>query len=350
MNVKPRLFATAAALVQSMDSKGGAPVNTVMITGASGFIGADLLRELREDYRIAAIGRTFKARQDHTHIRYVQGDLLTLTDAELLAGLPEGAAELCIHAAGQAHIAQSGNAAELFQKNNVDATEAALRLAAKAGVRKFILISSAVVYNGDETDLYERSKRSAEARVRDFCQRRGIAFVIVRPVMVYGEDEPGGYCRAVVRQLRRGYYLLPNSGKKPRPLVYVRNVSYMIREAMTASDYDNDILLARDNEILTLRDFCQCVLRQTGMSARLIPVPAWLVKTAIVGVNLVQLTGLLKRIKVRSLRNLNVTPHYPLSEANARLVQRLPFTAEKGITRTIASMENASQVNASPDR
>lgn len=310
----------------------------MILTGASGFIGNDLLRELKENYTIIAIGRTFKAANRHPHIQYCVGDLLQLGSNGAMAGLEGVRPDLFVHAAGQAHIAPTGDAGALFRRNNVSATEAALRLAVQVRARKFIHISSAVVYNHNPYDLYENSKREAEAKVIQICGENGIPYVIVRPAMVYGEHEPSGYTATLMRRVRRGYCLLPNGGTRPKPMIYIKNLSYLIRQAGEDGSCASTVVLARDRELLTLRDIYDHIQRSIGKTCTLIPVPAPIVKSVIIAVNLLNRAGFLKKVQVRSLRNLNVQVQYPMDESNERLVESLPYTAAQGWDATVASL------------
>ncbi|WP_240421729.1 NAD-dependent epimerase/dehydratase family protein [Paenibacillus periandrae] len=307
-------------------------MKTILVTGASGFIGSDILRELQNDYGLIALGRNFKKKEPHTNIHYVTGDLNQLNLDDIRADLPtELQIDVCIHSAGQAHIAQTGNADFMFMRNNIDATIAVLHLALEAKVSKFVLISSVVVYNNDPSDIYEQSKRKAEEYVTAFCKQHQITFIIIRPTMVYGKNEPSRYFADLINKMGRGYYLLPNSGNKIMNMVYIKNVSFIIRKTLEWDSYNNSIIVARDHEQLTLREWCSQLKGVINKECYLIPIPTLIVKILIIAINLVQKIGLLKRFKVRSLRNLNTQVQYPLSVQNASLVAALPYTAQEGM-------------------
>lgn len=313
-------------------------MKSMILTGAGGFVGSELLRTMCNRYRIVALARTRKeSLPQYPGVLYRFGDLLELAADNVLDALPDRRADLFVHAAGQAHISQTGDAGAWFARNNVTATEAALRLAVQAKVGKFILISSAVVYNENPNDLYERSKREAEERVVRICRLSGISCVIVRPVMVYGENEPGGYTAGMIGRIFKGWVLLPHSGRKLKPMIYVKNLSYLVCKAAEFDTGERAILLARDREAWTPRKLYGFVSGRLGRSCRFVPVPTLAVKAAIIAVHLLQTAGLLRRMQVRSLRHLNRDVRYPLDERNEALIAGLPYTAEEGWSATVSS-------------
>ena len=119
----------------------------ILVTGATGFIGKALCETLRKggfDLRAAVRQKNNKMPCDCEIVEI--GDIGPQTDwQKALAGI-----DIVIHLAGQTHILKDtvDNSLTAFRKVNVLGTERLARMAAKAGVKRFIFISSVKV-NGD---------------------------------------------------------------------------------------------------------------------------------------------------------------------------------------------------------
>jgi nucleoside-diphosphate-sugar epimerase len=122
-------------------------IATVLVTGAGGFIGAELLRQLavRPDLHVIAIDSNVSGRPSSQRLRWVNGDLCEVDCRReaLAAGV-----DAIIHLA-----AVPGGAAEadptLSQRVNIDATLDLLREAARPGHAPRIVFSSTIAVFGD---------------------------------------------------------------------------------------------------------------------------------------------------------------------------------------------------------
>jgi nucleoside-diphosphate-sugar epimerase len=310
----------------------------VIVTGASGFVGKELLRELAGDYEVLAISRSFKHRQASSTITYIPADLADMSPDSLLAFLPGGNADFLIHAAGQVHTEQSKENKALFVRNNVHATENTLRLGLLASIKKFIYISSVAVYNDNPNDSYEQTKRAAESLVIHTCKEHGIAYVIIRPVIIYGLHGPSGYIESTLAQMKKGYYLLPNSGQKPQYLVYVRNLAFIVRNILLSDKYDDTIIVARDQDVFAQMELADSIREISNLPCKFVTIPTSIVKIMIIVINLFKGLGLFKGLQVRSVRKLNTKVEYPMSPLNEELITRLPYRLEEGLKKTVSDI------------
>ena len=153
-----------------MDSSGAASKPVVALTGATGFIGRHLLRELpKRGYRLRVLLRR-PTEVPLESASAVIGDLARPQNmSEALAGV-----DAVIHSAGLAH-AMSGLPEDDYRLLNTDATVHLAQAAQRAGVRRFVFLSSIRAQCGpvaervltedmepQPTDAYGRSKLAAE--------------------------------------------------------------------------------------------------------------------------------------------------------------------------------------------
>ncbi len=133
--------------------------------------------------------------------------LESLEDETILEQAAAGC-DSVIHLAALAH--QRGSAADRtaeFMRVNAEGTRRLARASARAGVRRFIFVSSiAAVCTRSEapvdeqtpcapTDPYGGSKLAAEAAVLTELQGPGTDWCILRPPLIYGPDNPGNMQR-----------------------------------------------------------------------------------------------------------------------------------------------------------
>jgi len=187
-------------------------VTRVFLTGGSGLIGGALAGWLAErGDELVALARSDAAERALAArgARVVRGDLL---DEDALADGMAGC-ELLYHVAGINTMCPDDPAA-LFHVN-VRGAEMAVRAAARAGVRRVVLTSSAASlgeahgtvgredspHRGTYLSVYERSKHEGEVAAFAAARRAGVELVSVNPSSVQGPGRAGGTGRIMIAYL-----------------------------------------------------------------------------------------------------------------------------------------------------
>lgn len=205
-----------------------------LVTGASGFIGARLLFALSADgVPLRMLSRIRRNQQNA-----VIGDL---KDAVSLTSACESVSTV-FHCAGYAHAFSAVNRREavLHHEINFEGTRNLADAAGKAGVRRFVFLSSVKAmaepgnccvnedYAGLPDTDYGRAKLAAEEAVLQAGARYGMHVVNLRLAMVYGAGGRGNLER-MGRLIRLGVFPpLPETGNH-RSLVHVNDVVSAIR-------------------------------------------------------------------------------------------------------------------------
>ncbi|HEY6132052.1 MAG TPA: NAD-dependent epimerase/dehydratase family protein [Halioglobus sp.] len=189
-----------------------------LVSGATGFIGRELCQHL------AAHGNTVIALSKNgapldSGVSTVALDLtVSDPDSELLRGV-----EVFFHLAGIAHRqAQQSD----YEQLNCAATVRLARLAATAGVRCFIFLSSVKAMGSPPSaevrtesactrprDFYGLSKWQAERALREQFANNRMSVVIVRPALVYGANVKGNL-KLLASAVRRGLPRPPEVGTR----------------------------------------------------------------------------------------------------------------------------------------
>lgn len=306
----------------------------VAVTGASGFIGSHVVRDLAErGARVFAISRgaspEISGRVDRRAIR----DYAAPDEARAaIAG-----ADTVVHLAARAHVMREDakDPEAEFMRANVDSTRALLGAAAAAGVRSFVLLSSiAAVRTSSEGVIdertapapdtpYGRSKLVAEALLRGADE--GMTAIALRPPLVYGPGMKGNPLR-LWRLIASGLPLPVGAFQNRRSFLFVGNLTDAIARAIQARGSAAGVYTIADAESVSTRELAQRIAASLDRPARVLAVPPVLLRAlaAVPG-------GPLNR---DMLERLGGSLRIDSSAFGRATGWRQPFTLEEGIART----------------
>jgi UDP-4-keto-D-FucNAc 4-reductase len=248
----------------------------IVVTGASGFIGRELVQRARE--------------AGHVVVPLSRGDATmhgTYEDADALARAFSGS-DAVVHLAARAH--RGGTDADF--ECNVRATRAVARAASAAGVRRLVFLSSIGV-NGNVTRLkpfdegdtpapvepYARSKLRCEQEVQAILAGSPTQWTIARPPLVYGSEAPGNFAR-LMAAVARGVPLPLRSVRNERSLLDICNLADVVLLCASHPEAAGELFLLADDESLSTPEIIRCIARGLGRPARLWSAPPALLKTA----------------------------------------------------------------------
>ena len=255
----------------------------IALTGATGFVGRHLVRDLtRRGYRIRALLRRPSEVPPETQSAVV-GDLAK--PRHMAEALRE--VDMVIHSAGLAH-AMSGAPEDDYRAANIDATRALAAAAERAGVARFVFLSSIRAQSGPAsesvlteadppapTDAYGRSKLAAERCLAE----TGLDWVALRPVLVYGEGVKGNM--AALLRLARSPYPLPLGGLPGRrSLLALENLAEAVDVVLRHEGRLARPLVVADPEPLSIPGIVTAMREGLGRRPGLLPVPAGLLGAA----------------------------------------------------------------------
>ncbi len=309
----------------------------ILLTGASGFLGGPLSDRLDRNSRFV-LTRAVRRKESLKDSRDV------LIDG-LHAGTDWAAAlngqDVVVHTAARAHIMKDEVPDSLaeYRKVNVEGTLNLARQAAKAGVSRFIYISSIKV-NGEQTPLgkpftaddvpapedpYGVSKLEAENGLHEIASETGMEVVIIRPPLVYGPGVKGNFA-SMIKLVEKGLPLPLGAIHNKRSLVALDNLVDLIITCIDHPAAANQVFLAGDGQDVSTTELLRGVGRAMGKPARLIPVPAGMLMFG---------AGLLgkKAVAQRLLGSLQVD----ISKARNLLGWEPPLSVEEGLRRCFVS-------------
>lgn len=258
----------------------------ILVTGAGGFAGRAVCARLAGDgfpiRRVLRAGGSAVTADD-----VAVDDIGSDTDwTRALSGV-----DAVVHLAARVHVMRDTAADPLaaFRQTNVAGTKALARAAARAGVRRFVFVSSVKV-NGERTgehpfterdtprpqDAYGISKWEAEQRLAEVAAGTGMAVTVLRPPLMYGPGVKGNFL-SLMRAVSRGWPLPLASIRNARSLLYVGNLADAIACCLGDRRPGLRTYLLSDREDLSTPELVRRLAAQFGRSPRLLPVPpGWL--------------------------------------------------------------------------
>ncbi|QZQ54908.1 NAD-dependent epimerase/dehydratase family protein [Curtobacterium sp. TC1] len=260
---------------------------TVLVTGASGFLGQATAAAVRDAGHEV---RTFQRRP--SGVAGVQDVAGTMTDDAAVVRAVDGV-DAVVHLAAKVSLA--GDPAD-FARVNVDGTRALVDAARRAGARRFVFVSSpSVAHTGSSLvgagagvaepqharGDYARTKAAAELLALD-ADAPGFAVVAVRPHLVWGPGDTQLIGR-IVERARAGRLPLLDSGAALIDTLYVDNAaSAMVAALEHAADDDvhGNAYVVTNGEPRPVADLLTGICAASGVAAPRWHVPASVARVA----------------------------------------------------------------------
>lgn len=255
----------------------------IALTGATGFIGQHLLNELpKRGYRIRVLLRR-PSEVPAGASSAVIGDIAS--PHNMAAALRD--VDMVIHSAGLAH-AMSGRPEDDYRTINTEATVRLAQAAQRAGVKRFVFLSSIRAQTGptaegvvteardpQPTDPYGRSKLEAERGLSEL----GLDWTALRPVLVYGPGVKGNM--AALLALAQSPWPLPLGGlSAKRSLLSLDNLAAAVDTVLKAPGPLRRPFIVADPEPVTIPDMVAAMRQGLGRAPGLVPVPAFVLRGA----------------------------------------------------------------------
>jgi dihydroflavonol-4-reductase len=316
-----------------------------LVTGATGFIGGNLVRELLEqgfDVRVLVRDTSSRTNIDGLDVEVAIGDL---TDRRSLDKALDGCHVLFHAAAAYTFWASDPSA---VYRTNVEGTRNILLAAQTAGIEKIVYTSTestiGIVGHGLGTEehvadikslagAYKKSKLLAERLALEMCDR-GMPITIVNPTMPLGawDVKPTPTGQVIVDFLNGRMPAYVNTGLN---VIDVRDLVKGHVAALERGRVGERYTLGNLN--LTLRDLLGILETVTGIKASNVRIPIWLALGAAYVDEFVRGTLLNKppRIPIPAVKTARKFRHFDCSKALREL--SLPQTPiEEAIGHAVA--------------
>ncbi len=231
-------------------------MKTLLFTGATGFLGSNVLPLLKEKYKV----ETLALDENATYNVNLVTDIIKLNKKY----------DVILHAAGKAHVIPKTDAEiKLFYDINLEGTKKVCTALEEVGLPKsFIFISTVAVYGCDIGEMitedhplngdspYAKSKIMAEQFLQEWCKKNNVVLTILRPSLIAGKNPPGNL-GAMIKGIESGRYLSIAGGVSKKsvmmacdlanvlPLCEERGGVYNICDDSYPSFHELELLISR---------------------------------------------------------------------------------------------------------
>lgn len=199
----------------------------LLFTGATGFLGSNVLPLLKENYEVDTLALDDKATYN----------INLVTDGIKL----NKKYDVVLHAAGKAHVVpRTPEEEKLFYDINLGGTKKVCSALEIVGVPKsFVFISTVAVYGCDIGEMiteehplngtipYAKSKLLAEEFLQEWCKKNNVVLTILRPSLIAGKNPPGNL-GAMVKGISTGKYLSIAGGVSRKSVLMACDIAKVI--------------------------------------------------------------------------------------------------------------------------
>ena len=307
-------------------------LNQVLVTGANGFVGQVLVAALNEqNINVVCVGRNES--KANTKIFFAVPDFCALQVWQK----PLSGCVTVIHLAARVHVMQdtAKNPLQEFLAVNLHGTVNLAQAAAKAGVKRFVFVSSVKV-NGEFTenqpfsesdipqpqDAYAISKWEAEKALRQIEKETGMEVVIVRPPLVYGAGVKANFA-SLLKVVNKKLPLPLASVQAKRSLIYVGNLVDVIIVCASNPKAAGQTYLVSDGDALTMPQLIKNMAFALNKRSYILPFPVSMMRL------LAKVVG-----KTSSVDRLTQSLVIDGSKIRQELDWKPPFTMDQGLKLT----------------
>jgi nucleoside-diphosphate-sugar epimerase len=290
--------------------------NTIFITGASGFVGKNLLKEFENLY-------TFSI--------FEKGDIISITQ------------DTVIHLAGKAHDLKNASSKDEYYVVNTELTNAIFDKFIESNARVFITLSS-VKAAADSLDIvltenhipnpithYGKSKLHAEEYILSKEIPQGKRVYILRPCMIHGPGNKGNL-NLLYKIVRKGLPWPLGAFENKRSFCSIDNLCFILNELISNDSIPSGVYNIADDEPIATNDLIKLIAESQGKKHRILNIPVYLIK-------FFSKIGDIIKLPLNTERLNKLTETYIVSNNKVKnaINKPLPFSAKDGLMKTLNS-------------
>lgn len=328
-----------------------------LVTGAAGFLGRYILDVLqRKDFEIVTVVRPTS---DVKYLKEKNAKLIVgdLRDKKCLAEAVKGV-NVIVHAA-----ATLRGKWEDFYEINVESTRSLLELAVREEAKRFVFISSIIVYDHTsaaaghsfseempyeqkQQTYYCKTKIEGEKLVTSYHEKHHLPTVILRPGALYGKHGPLFVSRLGL-PAGGSRYLIIGNGNLPLPLSHVESVAKAVWLSIAQESAVGKIYNVVEDDSLSQKEFFKGVRSLVNPKFSTLTLPYLFARfLAITSDRLFGQVGMKSPLNLSYLR-ICATPFY---YSNAKIKTELGWQPQTDVKSSVYDMMRWHQERTRPKR
>ena len=296
-------------------------MNTVLITGATGFVGKNLVKYL--------VSNQFIVKE--TSIRF--GDDISVPKVNTI-----------IHLSGKAHDLKNVANVNDYYESNFELTKHLYDAFLKSDAEKFIFLSSVKAAVDVTEDIllenvkpnpqthYGKSKLLAEDYIQNQVIPENKSFVILRPCMIHGPHNKGNL-NLLYQFVKKGLPYPLGAFENRRSFLSIDNLSFIVKNIID-SPIQSGIYNVSDNGSISSNELINIIANSLKKKNRIIKIPKKVI------FNLAKVADFL-RLSLNSDKLLKLTSNYQVSNEKIVLAMNksLPLSLREGLAKTLISFK-----------
>jgi NADH dehydrogenase len=291
----------------------------VLVTGGTGVVGVGTVTALvrhGHDVRLVSRHAERDARRWPEGVEAWPGDV---ADPDSIRGSADGS-DAILHLVA---LVDESPPDATFDRVNVHGTRNIVREAERAGVEKFVFVSSLGCERG--SSAYHQSKRAGERIVHDFDGD----WVIVRPGSVYG---PGDEQISLLLMMIRTFPAIPvlGSGGDAFQPIWHEDLGEALVRVLERDDLARQTLEIAGPEITSQTDLIERLSKITSRSPVRVPLPDFLARAGVRALGIVGIDMPFSDNQLAMLREGNVIAD-PTANALTEILDVTPTSLQRGL-------------------
>lgn len=298
-------------------------MNSITITGASGFVGTNLQRYLKDLFQVKSI-----------IVRYVSSQVFDIQ------------ADAIIHLAGKAHDLKKVSNPKDYYESNFELTKQLFDAFLSSKTSTFIFISTVKAVADEVQGVlteeiipspkthYGIAKQQAEQYILGKELPMGKRVYILRPCMIHGPGNKGNL--SLLYQLVSKGLPWPLGGfQNQRSFLSIENLCFVIKELLENVTIPSGIYQVADDQALSTNEVIQLLCSSLSKKSMVLKIaPSWIKGMARLGNYL--------HLPLNSERLQKLTEDYVVSNAKivAAMGKSLPLSSKEGLLKTFESFKS----------
>jgi len=328
-------------------------MSNILITGATGFIGRNLVNLLvAEGHTVRALVRDYeRARKllGTENIEYIVGDV---TDKKAFENICDNISVVYHLAAIMGHDLPAESSFRKFRKVNTEGTRIIAESCVGKGIEKFIYISSTAAMGllkkkliNEETPCrpytpYQVSKYEGELIVKELTEKCGLPGIILRPSMVYGVGYKGDFV-TIAKAVKTGFFPKIGFGKNLSPALYIDDLVDCMSKAKDKATIGKTYIIS-SQQSYELEKIVKIIANALNIRVRMIFVPKFL---AIFGTWILEriflLLGKDPVVTARNIMSTTTDRVFDTTKAKRELDFQQKVSIEEGLAKTVHHFQSA---------
>ncbi len=296
-------------------------MTNILVTGASGFVGKNLLKYLdSKNYNITVYDRD-KGIDNFNHF------------------------DVIIHLAGKAHDLLNVSKPQDYYDANFELTKKLYNQFIESNSKKFIFISSVkasadtvigILTENDQTNPkthYGKSKLFAENYIQSIELPESKYYYILRPCMIHGPGNKGNL-NLLYKFVSKGIPWPLAGFDNQRSFLSIDNLCFVIKELIDRDDIQSDIYNVADDEPISTNELINIISQTLNLKPKL-----WRINNSLI--RSIAKIGDKLGLPLNSERLKKLTESYVVSnEKLLKVIKKdMPYSTKEGLVSTIKSFK-----------